>query len=177
MVRRLILTGVALGFLAMTALFWRDLAAAPGTPVGDDDVRLAYLRYIETLVGPDEPIWVGPIDPGAYLDSHRQPGSRYVFYLPWQASAGSISSGLVADLERTRPPVVVFWPPEASLNGKYRLRDYAGGLYGYLNEHYETLGAHHFLWRMVWLRSDRAVELRSTLQHMGLYAPEADIAG
>lgn len=176
MVRRLILVGVSLGFLAMTAMFWRQLLRQPGTPVGDDAIRVAYLQDIETLVGPDEPIWVGPIDPGAYLETHREPASRYVFYLPWQAAAGSISSGLIADLERTRPPVVVLWPPEAFLNGRYALRDYAGDLYSYLNDHYVTVGAHQFLWRMVWLRADRADELRSKLQQAGLYAPEADIA-
>lgn len=168
----LALTGAMVFYVGIGAAY----AAAP-LFIQPSGYVFEFSAAIDAITEPTERIWVGPIDPQAYLAARRLPASRYAFYLPWLAASPQISAGLVSDLEASQPPVVVinFGAPIIRWTGvateRYVVSEYAAGLAAYLNQHYTPVDINNPRWSAVYLRRDRSAELLQRLETAGFYAP------
>lgn len=172
----------AAALLGLTSLFYiallrTDITASPDSSVG---YAFPYTAAVDAMTEPGDKIWVGPIDPQAYLAAQREPASRYAFYLPWLAASPEISQGLIRDLETTQPPVIVM-PLNAAIirfSGSsrqiYSVRNYAESLADFLANDYVPVDANDPTWNAVFLRRDRAAELLQRLEKSGLYTPRTN---
>lgn len=163
-------------YLVLAVLFFHYVERIYPWVVQPPSADPAY-RVVEAATGPEDPIWVGPMDPGAYLTLGRAPAARYGFYFPWLADSPAINRQLIADLEKNQPPVIVF--DEDFQVGRidggetqwYAVSKYARVVETYLSEKYVPLDSSDPDLRSVFLRKDRAAELVQRLERAGVYHP------
>ena len=166
-------TGAAVVYVVLLAAYL--IQAARVYPWRYGEVYwFAYHDAVQAVAQPEEPVFVGPIDPQAYLDVGRKPASKYAFYLPWMGDSPAITAQLIDDLETSQPPVIVFPLDVAMLRKegnsmqRFVVRSYASQVGGYLAEHYVAVDDADPVWKNVLLRRERESELRQRLLAAGL---------
>ena len=95
----------------------------------------------------------------------RLPATPYAYYQPWVADSPQITAQVLADLQRTRPPVVIF-ETDKQIEWPFPLptpAEYGAEVYAFLQQAYEPAAPDDPTLRNVFLRRDLAPALRARL--------------
>jgi hypothetical protein len=133
---RLQIVAAVLGLIALRIYFF----FLPMNP-GEADELAESMRpevQVQRASTPSEPVLYLPIGPQGYLADHRQPGSFYTSFLPWQADLPGAEDRLIADIEQNRVQVIVV-DQEALIWDKYKLSEYAPRLHAHIMATYRPL--------------------------------------
>jgi hypothetical protein len=160
-------TGTSLLVCVLAVIFYARLVLAFNATTLPRDTGQRWrdidTRVIDTIAAPGEPIWDVPLDPYEYLAAARPLATRYAFFLPWQGASPAITAQLLVDLDRSRPPVIIF-RTDPDLLGRWSLDQYAPDVFEYVRSHYAPTDPTDPYWSAVFLRDDRADEYRARLR-------------
>jgi hypothetical protein len=92
---------------------------------------------INKILGPNDYIWIGPLDFKDYLYVNAKPASRYHFLIPAMGRSDKIKADIISDFSRTKPKVI-FFDKNFSVLGS-NPQDYAPFFTAYVRGHYLTL--------------------------------------
>lgn len=153
-------------FLGLAAVFAANLARSYDFAHAPY-YRSPYVAVVDALTTPQERLFVAPYDPYLFLATGRLPATKYPFYFPWQAADPATEADLTAELQSSRPPVVVFLGDEP-VNGQYLPREFGRGVLDFLKEAYAPLDPQDPVLRDLWVRADRVDAARQWLHPTGL---------
>lgn len=165
----------AIGYALAAAIFYVGVATAYQVRA-QEAYRFPERDIVAATTGRDDTFWIAPLSPYAYLEVGRMPASRYAFYLPWHADSREINQQLISDLERSQPPVVIFFRDSGILRREgarlqtFVVRDYAPVIDAYVSEHYVSASETDPRLKYLFFRRERAEELLRRLRDSGLAA-------
>ncbi|MBX7136654.1 MAG: hypothetical protein K1X83_01630 [Oligoflexia bacterium] len=95
----------------------------------------AFASRLERLVPEGQSYWSGPFLFRTIFFTRRNLATRYTFFLPWHGDSRRVTQGMLHDLKRERPAVVLFQGAFATW-GSVPAYQYASPIYGFLMQHY-----------------------------------------
>ena len=174
--------GVVLaGYVGLTAIFYHDVAGFYRRLPRGTELVSPYAPIVAAATDPNEPIWAAPFEPDVYFETGRSLASPDWYYHPWMADSEAVTQRVLSDLQRVRPPLVVFragkqipWDFPLPTPAQYGQRVYA-----FIRDAYVPVDARDPVLRDVFVRKDVAQQRIERLASRGLVptAPAASRAG
>ena len=103
----------------------------------DHDNIKGLVEYIRANTSASEPVWVAPFAPMLYVLSGRKNPTRYDGIFPATLTKPGFEKEYIGEIERSGVRLIVFQDMKFTDKESSRLRNYAPGVYGFIQANYE----------------------------------------